>query len=194
VELSDAVAADLAALTDALEEPDADLATLIQRLGDSCALAVGSYLGFCITLVIDEVPVSFSVLEDFLNPAEVLTSVMLPLNALGEQAPGSAVILYAGTPGAFVDLAADLTYALGATPDAVQLDQHLTPADAAGDTGLLALSQHNRALGILLSRGLDLDEGRAELERQARLDSISVQTAAQQLIDAAVPPPPPLLA
>jgi hypothetical protein len=190
VQLSDAVAADLAALTDALDEPDADLAILIQRLCDSCALSVGSYLGLCITLIINDLPTSFSVLEDFLDPAEVLTSVMFPLDALGGYAPGSAVILYAGSPGAFVDLAADLSYALGARPDAVQLDQHLSPPDpAVGDTGLAAMSQHNQALGILLDRGLDLDEGVTELQRRARLDANSMQTAAQQLLYASVRPP-----
>jgi hypothetical protein len=187
VELSDAVSADLAALTSALDEPGADCATLTQRLGDSCALAVASYLGFCITVIVDDVPISFSMLEDFLDPAEVLTSLMFPLSALGEHRPSGAVILYAGSRGAFVDLAADLAYALGATPDAVQLDQHLTPPDAAvSDTGLAALSRRDRALGILLDRGLDLDEGLTELQRRARLDAISVQVAAQRVIDASV--------
>jgi hypothetical protein len=189
VELSEAVAADLATLTSALEEPGADLATLIVRLGDSCALAVRSYLGFSVTLIVGDVPVSFSVLEDFLDPGEVLTSVMFPLNALGGHAPGSEVVLYAGAPGAFVDLAADLAYVLGGTPGAVQLDLHLTPPDtAAGDPRVAALSRHNQALGILLSRGLDLDEGLAELHRRARLDAISVEAAAQRLVASALRP------
>jgi hypothetical protein len=112
------------------------------------------------------------------------------LGALGDHAPGSEVILYAGTPGAFVDLATDLSYALSARPDAVQLDQHLTLPDAAvGDTGLAAMSQHNQALGILLDRGLDLDEGVAELQRRAQLDASSVQDAAQQLLYDSVRPP-----
>jgi hypothetical protein len=189
VELSDAVVADLAALTDALDEPDTDLAKLIQRLGDSCTLAVGSYLGFSITLIVDQTPISFSVLEDFLDPSEILTSVMFPLNALGEHAPGSEVTLYAGTPGAFVDLAADLTYALSAKPDAVQLDQHLTPPDPAlGAAGLATMSRRNQAIGILLDRGHDPDDILTELHRLARLDAISVETAVQQLIESAMRP------
>jgi hypothetical protein len=194
VELSDAVVADLAALTAALDEPDTDLAKLIQRLGDSCTLAVGSYLGFSITLIVDQTPISFSVLEDFLDPSEILTSVMFPLNALGEHAlgehaPGSEVTLYAGTPGAFVDLAADLAYALSAKPDAVQLDQHLTPPDPAlGAAGLATMSRRNQAIGILLDRGHDPDDILTELHRLARLDAISVETAAQQLIESAMRP------
>ena len=129
MELSDAVAADLAALSDALDDPDADLAELVQRLGDRCAIAVGSYLGFSISLVIDEVAVSVTVLEEFLDPSEIVTSVMFSLRALGDHAPVGEVVLYAGVPGAFVDLAADLSYALNAGRDTVRLDQHLTPPD-----------------------------------------------------------------
>jgi hypothetical protein len=189
VEISDAITADLAALSDALEEPGADLALQVQRLGESCAFAVKSYLGFSITLVVGEVPVSFTVLEDFLDPSEILTSVMLPLTAVGDHASGSEVVLYAGTAGAFVDLAADLTFALQAGPDVIQLDQHLTPPDPElGVAGLRALSQQNQAIGILLDRGYDSGEALTELHRLARLDAISVEVAAQQLIDSTVRP------
>jgi len=181
--MSDAVVSDLAALSDALGDRDADLVELVLRLGASCSLAVGSYLGFSISLVIDEVAVSVAVLEDFLDPLEILTSVMFPLSALGEHAPGGQVVLYAGTPGAFVDLAADLAYALQTGPDAVQLDLHLVPPDPAlGAAGLTTLARQNRAIGILLDRGYDTDAALTELHRLARLKAISVDTAAQQLI------------
>jgi hypothetical protein len=190
MDISDAVAADLAALTAALDDPDTDLVELVQRLGISCSLAVTSYLGFSISLVIDQVPVSVSVLEDFLDPSEILTSVMFPLSALGDHAPGGEVVLYAGTPGAFVDLAADVAYALRTRPDAVQLDRHRIPPDPAlGAVGLTALSRHNQAIGILLDRGHDPDEALTELHRLARQDAISLQVAVQQLIDSTVRPP-----
>jgi hypothetical protein len=189
VEVSDAVTADLAALSEALEDPDADLAELVHRLGDSCSLAVGSYLGFSISLVVDEVVVSVSVLEEFLDPSEIATSVMFSLTALGDHAPGGEIVLYAGTPGAFVDLAADLTYALRAGPDAVRLDQHLTPPDPALGASGTALSEQNQAIGILLERGHDHDKALAELKRLARLDAISVQSAAQRLIKSATQSP-----
>jgi hypothetical protein len=191
VELSDAVAADLAALSASLEEPGADLALLVQRLGDSCALAVPSYLGVSISLAVGSMPLSFSVLEEFLDPSEILTSVMFALSPIDEHGSGSQVILYAGTLGAFVDLAADLTYALGAGPDAVQLDQHLTPADLARrDVGLTAISRRNQALGILLDRGHDLDDALTELQRHAGREGISLDMVAQRLIDSSVRPPP----
>jgi hypothetical protein len=189
VEISDAVTADLAALSAALEAPGVDLALVVQRLGDSCALAVPSYLGFSISLVVGEVPVSFTVLEEYLDPSEVLTSVMLPLTALGDHAPGSQMMLYAGTAGAFVDLAADLSYALQVGPDVIRLDQHLTPPDPAlGAVGLAALSQQNQAIGILLDRGYDSGAARTELHRLARLDAIGLEAATQLLIDSTVRP------
>jgi hypothetical protein len=190
VELSDAVAADLAALSHGLDDPDADLADLtelVQRFGDRCATAVRSYLGFSISLVIDEVAVSVSVLEDFLDPSEIVTSVMLPLSALGDHAADGEIVLYAATPGAFVDLAADLTYALGSGPDGVRLDENLTPPDPAlGVNGLTTLSRQNQAIGVLLDRGYESDEALIELHRLARRDSVSVETAARRLVESAV--------
>ena len=189
VELSDAVAADLAALTDALDGPGVDLAALVQQLGASCALAVGSYLGFSIIIVVGDVPVSFAVLEEFLDPSEILTSVRFPVSAVGEHAPGSEIVLYAATSGAFVDLAADLTHALKAGPDVVQLDQHLTAPDPAlGAAGFLVACRQSQAIGILLDRGHDPEEVLTELGRLARFQAITMDAAAQQLIDSAVRP------
>jgi hypothetical protein len=187
VELSDAVAADLAALSEAIDEPDADLAILVQQLGASCALAVSSYLGYSITLIVAEVPVSFAVLEEFLDPREVLASVMVPLNALGDHTLGSEIVLYAGTPGAFVDLAADLNYALRA--EAVRLDQHLLPPDPGlGGAGFTRLSRQNQAIGILVDRGYGPDDALAELRQVAERRAISVDAVAEQLIDSTRPP------
>jgi hypothetical protein len=191
VELSDAVAADLAALTVALDEPVGDLAVQLQQLGDSCALAVGSYLGISITLVVDEVPVTVTILEDFLDPSEIGTSLMIPLTVLGDHGPGSQIVLYAATAGAFVDLAADLSYASGAGPDVAQLDQHLRPPDHAAEvTGLTALRLQNQAIGILIDRGDEADVALARLRRRALLEGISIELAVQTVIDSVVGPRP----
>jgi hypothetical protein len=53
---------------------------------------------------------------------------------------------------------------------------------------LRALSQQNQAIGILLDRGYDSGQALTELHRLARLDAISVEVAAQQLIDSTVRP------
>jgi hypothetical protein len=191
VEMSDAVAADLAVLSEALEQPGADLTLVVAQLGDSCALAVRSYLGFSINVTVGELPVSFSVLEESLDPAEIVSSVRFPLGAEVDQSAGSEIVLYAGAAGAFVDLAADLTYALGGGPDAVRLDQHLTPPDPAlVASGLAAMSRHNQAIGILLERGLHPADAVIELHRLARLDSTSTDAAARRVIESATPPAP----
>ncbi len=115
---------------------------------------------------------------------------MFPLRTL--DTPGSEVVLYAGTAGAFVDLAADLAYALGTQPDAVRLDQHLVPPDPASDAaGLTGMSRRHQAIGILLDRGHDTDDAVVELHRLARVGFVSVDVAAQQLLDSSRRPPPP---
>jgi hypothetical protein len=183
MDLSDAVVRDLAALSGALDEPGADLAQMIHQLGASCARAVTSYLGFSITLVVDEMPVVFAVLEDLRGPGGIVTSVMFPLSVKDGPGAASKVVLYAGTPGAFVDLAADLSYALGTGPE-VQLDQHLTPPDLSPEsTGLAAVSRYNQALGILLDRGFDEEQARAEMQRLAHRDAVSLDAVARKLLD-----------
>jgi hypothetical protein len=189
VELSDAVAADLAKLTRALDEPGVDLETLLRQLSDSCAVAVASYLGFSITIVVGDYPISLALLEDFLDPTEILTSLMLPLGAIEGDGFGGELTLYAGAVGAFVDLAADLSYALGAEAGVIQLDHHLLPpTQLRGATGLDHLTVQNQAIGILLDRGLSPDDARGEIHRAARLDQVSVDVVAQRLIRSMVLP------
>ncbi len=180
---SDAIAQDLAALSRSLDEPGADLAQMVRQLGDSCTRAVASYTGFSITLMIDGMRVTFAALDDSVGSSGIGTSVMFPVAATAGHGTGSEVILYAATPGAFVDLAADLNYAFALGPDVVQLDRHLTPPDLDAETGLASMSRYHQALGILLDRGLDEDQARAELQRLANRDAVSLDSTAQTLLD-----------
>jgi hypothetical protein len=117
------------------------------------------------------------------------TSLRLPLSALGNAGLLGALVFYAGNPGAFVDLAADLSFALGLGPDVVALDQDLTPiSDPAGLTGLTGLaemSQVNQAIGILIERGHVPHSARTELHRLANLAQTTPPAAAQQLMHTA---------
>ena len=159
---------------DALTAP---LATLVAAL----QAAVPSYRGLHLTLVEDGHPVS---LAAFIHPEDaepITTSLRIPFAALG---PGfdaaSGVVLYGSTPGAFVDLAADLGYALGTpttTPGpsrnpaqdmnghgphnpqgdghkmiAVDADLPMTVPES-GLTGLDELSTINQAIGRLIAQG-----------------------------------------
>lgn len=98
--------------------------------------------------------------------------------------PGSRFVFYAEAPGAFVDLAADLQYAMGATllgghrsdggPDdgeirlMVQLDRDLPPVSTvSGLVGLSDFATMNRAVGMLMNDGLLADAAFAEVQRRA---------------------------
>lgn len=150
-------------------------------LGENTRLAVDSFLGLTVTLVVDGYPATFTVLGVGVGPDHVVTSLMLPLS--GSEA-GSNIVFYAGTAGAFVDPAADLAFAMGVEPGALVLDRHLTPsADGSGMTGLTEISHINQAIGILVSRGHTVETARAELHRRARHDGIPAPVHAQRLID-----------
>jgi hypothetical protein len=186
VEISVAVAADLARLSDALEDPGVDLELLLRQLSDSCSLAVDSYLGFSITLVIDDRSFAFTVLEDFLDPSEITASAMLPLAALGAFSVGSEIIFYAANPGAFVDLVADLNFALKLETNVAELDQHLVPSvQPAGVSRLADMTLHNMAIGVLIDRGYLPVQAGAELDRLAQLEGFTQEQAAQWVIDTA---------
>lgn len=168
VEPSPSVLADLRALSEALDEPGGDLESLLRELGASCALAVTSCLGFSITVVVDSVAVGVVVLEAPPSGRRIVTSVTIPLAGLADVAAGSEITFYATTPGALVDLAADLGHALGLGPNGAQFDKRLTPgASSASGTRLDHAKARNQAIGILLDQGRDLDEARAELDRLA---------------------------
>ena len=102
---------DLSAGVDGGGQLGARLTALVAAL----RAAVPSYRGLYLTVHDDEQPVS---LTSFLPTADgaITTSMRLPFAALS---PGfdsqSRVIFYAATPGAFVDLAADLGHALHAS-------------------------------------------------------------------------------
>jgi hypothetical protein len=179
VEISAALAADLKALTDALDEPGVDLEHLLHAFGADTRRTVDSYLGLTMTLIFDDFPISLATMD----PVDVATSLRLPLNALCDVQAGSALVLYADKPGAFVDLAADLSFALGLTPDVITLDDDLNPASSpAGIGGLTEMSHVNQAIGILIARGHLPDNARTELDRLANQAQTTVHVAAQQLI------------
>jgi hypothetical protein len=186
MEIPAALAADLKALTDALDEPGTDLETLLHVFGADTRRAVDSYLGLTMTLIIDDFPVTLTTMD----PVDVATSLRLPLNALCDVGPGSELVLYADKPGAFVDLAADLSFALGLTEGVVTLDDDLNPVSGpAGMDGLTKMSHMKQAIGILIARGHLPDSARTELDRLANQAQTTVHIAAQQLIHTTLQPP-----
>lgn len=159
---------------------DADGVGLVPReleeLVTSLSTTIDSFSGLTLTVVHDGQPVTVTAL----GPPED-EPPRTSLRWTPDPQPGAApaeLILYAGTPGAFVDLAADLSYVrsrrTGATvtPD-VRLDLDLPPPSPVSDlTGLDELALLNRACGVLMERGADPDDAMAELVRQAETSGL----------------------
>ena len=179
MELSAGLAVDLARLTDALDDPETDLADLVGSVHDAFVVAVPSALGVAFTIRASPAEVTVSTLDGAV--AAVATSLQVPLGSWTDLEPGSSVIFYAGTTGALVDLAADLGWLLNLRADIV-LDGHL-PAQRQGVTsGLAELSVIQQALGVLIDRGRTPQAGRDELEHLARESDATVHAVAAQLI------------
>lgn len=185
MEIGAALAADLGILTAALDEPGADVLHSLHQLGVDAQAAVPSYLGLSVTVDGSDPPFTFTTLED--GAADDLrTSLRLTLPGVGEgrALPSVALILYASTPGTFVDLAADLAWLTGRPPSDFVLDQHLSVA-AGSDTGtyLRNASVVNQAIGVLIGRGCTPGQADRELNTQADSAGIDRHTSAQFILD-----------
>ena len=100
---------------------------------------------------------------------------------------GAAIglILYAGSPGAFTDLAADLAWLSGRDLSDFAVDQHVTvPAELDGHDGLAALSLINQAIGMLIAHGHTPEQADRELDDRAVQAGVDRQVAATQLLAA----------
>ena len=107
---------DLLQLSSSVGLDDDALAAPLVSLVEGLQAAVSSYRGLHLTIVDISHPVSLTAFLPVQDVDSIKSSLRFAFAALG---PGfddeSRVILYAATPGAFVDLAADFGYAL-ATP------------------------------------------------------------------------------
>ena len=149
--MSAGLAADLAGLTDALDDPATDLADLLGSLHGAFLLAVPSGLGLAMTIVVSPDEVVVSTLDG--AAGRVATSLRVPLGGWTDLGSGSDVVFYAATGGALVDLAADLGWLLDLRDDLV-LDGHLRPGDRHRVTsGLSEMSVVQQAVGLLIDRG-----------------------------------------
>ena len=109
--------------------------------------AVASYVGMQLTVVELGHPVTLTAIG---TDRTARTSLRLLLGVFGPRFdPKSRVILYAAAPGAFVDLAADLSYAVHQREGdhRIILDVDTPPSSVSGVSGLHELSTINRAIG-----------------------------------------------
>jgi hypothetical protein len=179
----------LGRLSEALEDPQVDLEGEVGRLGDELARAVTSYLGLTITINGVTGPVSLTCWRLPDGDAPVRSSLLVPLASICAVEAGSTLLLYAALPGAFVDLSADLSFALGQALPGFVLDRHLSefPRRGAGPelTGLVAFSHVNQAVGVLVGCGRSHDQAHAELRNRAIHADGDIHTAAQGVINSA---------
>ena len=186
MQISPAVLADLALLSDALDDPDADITRSLLRLAADTKDAVASYLGLTITITTSGGPVVISAFEDGSAPTDSrssLTVELLPRSSMELIPPApTTVVLYAANPGAFVDMAADLTWLSGGLTE-YPIDLGLPPyVDPAPAQTVRDLSSINQAIGLLIAQGRTPEQARAQIDQIAAETGTDGPTAAGQLL------------
>jgi len=191
-------------LTASVGQDDRDLSDTLAALTTALRSTATSYRGFQLTLVENQWPVTLTAFDDG-HDAPIGTSLRLPLGLVSRRVDGeSRVVFFAGTPGAFTDLAADLSHALGgisvngrsSTADnadhrgtrvghrkVIELDIDLLPASrTSGLTGLAELTVLNRALGMLIQQGHDIKEAQHVLRREAAAAGVEPHVYAARML------------
>jgi hypothetical protein len=135
VDLPAAVLVHVQDLTASLGQDDRDLTDTLAALTTALRSTATSYCGFRLTIVDNAWPITLAAFDDG-HDVPVGTSLRLPLGLVSRMVDGeSRVVFFAGTPGAFTDLAADLSHALGGIPvdgrssAANNKDHHATHVD-----------------------------------------------------------------
>lgn len=192
------LAADLAVLTAALYDPDAvvvapDLAATVLLLAADARLAVPPFLGLTVTVTVaghedgaaERVALRFTVLDHPTDPDDIGTSLRLPGAAAqsGLGAPSIEVVLYAATPGAFVDMAADLSFLAGPELGEAELDRHRSLAHESDITGVVQTqATTDEAIGVLIAGGRTREQASTELDSLAGAARTSRTTEAARIM------------
>jgi hypothetical protein len=185
VTITAALAAELEILTAALDQPGADIARSVRQLALDAAAAITTYLGLSVLLARSDPAFAFTMLADGVAADDIRTSLQMVLPGAGDGGDrlAVAVSLYAGSPGAFVDLAADLAWLTARPLSDFVLDQHLTvPAPSETGTQLNAVSVVNQAIGVLIGRGYTPEQAHSQLDTQAAHAGTGRLAAAQLVL------------
>jgi hypothetical protein len=205
VDLPAAVLAHVQNLTASIGQDDRDLSDTLAALATALRSTATSYCGFQLTVVGNQWPVTLTAFDDG-HDAPIGTSLRIPLGLVSRMVDGeSRVVFFAGTPGAFTDLAADLSHALGGIPvngrsstannaddhgtrvdghrKVIELDIDLLPASrTSGLTGLAELTVLNRALGMLIQQGHDIEQAHHLLRREAAAAGVEPHIYAARIL------------
>ncbi|MBL7495616.1 ANTAR domain-containing protein [Frankia sp. CNm7] len=191
MDISTALAADLAALTESLDEPGADISQTLRKIAADTKIAVRSYLGLSVILSVAGRRLTFTALEEDTEPEDIRSSLRmsLPPDVPAPEDPAATIslILFAAAPGAFLGLATDLSWlagdggGLGAI--GFVLDEDLAvPHDPAAPSGLKILSTIDQAIGVLIGQGDTPEQARQRLEMLATDTGIDRPTAADVIL------------
>ena len=155
-----------------------------------------SYCGLQLELRRDDQPVALTLMPPGAGAARAsLRLVLTPLDVRLD--PSSHIIWYATAPGAFVDLAADLSYALTLPLRTDGVDDHdgasvvvdgdlpgpSSSPELDGFSGLDRLASINRATGVLIARGHHPEHAPHVLRTAALAAGLAVHVYAIQLLD-----------
>ena len=183
VNIPTSVAADLAMLTDALDSSSSDIAARLSGLVSAATRSVPSFVGLSVLVGDPAARVEITTIEDSAHAAQIRTSLRFPLDGgRAEAAAGGVLLVYAGQPGALIDLAADLTWRTGRPLSDAHLDEDLDgPAAQSRAQSPSRLSIVNQAMGVLIAGGLTQQRALAELDARA-----SAQGIERHLVAAAI--------
>jgi hypothetical protein len=176
------LAAELASLSAALDEPGSDIGQGLRLLAAAAAAAVSSYLGLSVVVTRSDSSFTVALLEDGVTVGDIGTSIVLALPGAGDGQGLAAVafVLYARAPGAFVDLAADVAWLTGRPLTDFALDEHLTVPNA--PTPLVEASVINQAIGVLIGRSYTAKQAHRELDTQSAHRATDRLTAAHLIL------------
>jgi hypothetical protein len=205
VDLPATLLAHLQDLTASIGQDDQDLDDTLAALTTALRSTANSYSGLQLTILESQWPVTLTAFTDS-HDLPVRTSLRLPLGLVSRRVDGeSRVVFFAGTPGAFTDLAADLSYTLGGIPvdqaspavngvdqrgprvdgqrRAIELDTDLPLLSRkSGLTGLAEFTVLNRAIGILVDQGHDTEQAHELLRRDAAAAGVESQVYAARIL------------
>ena len=167
------------AVPDGFAGQSVELENSLTALTEAVKSAAPSYRGLALTLIIDKQPVSVTSAE-LGNTSDIATSLRLSLAWLPSLNADSRITFYASVPGTFVDLAADLAFALDSD---IRLDEDIPCALVSDLTGVGKLSAINKALGVLVGHGHTPDSAQRELRHMADATPSSIQKAAEAVTD-----------
>lgn len=165
--ITQALSVDLALLTRAVDRPEIDIVQTLHQFAVDARIAVRSYLGLSLIAACDEPPFTFTALEEHATPGDIRSSLLMP-QTVDRTDNAAILVLYAARAGAFVDLAADLSWLTGVDLSDYCLDQHLsTIAVHCTEPTVHTNSVINQAIGVLIGRGHLPEEAHKRLTAQA---------------------------